>query len=134
MGKAHSKNPRISTKERSLIKGCIRRVFGRSDLRREVIASHIVPGYTDSKRKAVKFWIKCQDCGKMEAKSNVELDHHEPVVPVDSSFEDMSLDEVVDRMWCEVKNLRPLCEQCHRQKTNIEAKERREYKKRKKAG
>lgn len=123
------KNSRITKKEQSLLKGAMRRVFGRSDLRRKVIDSYIVQGYSDPKRKKVKYWIKCQECGTMEAKSNIQLDHLEPVIPIDRSFEDMSLDEVADRMWCEEKNFSPKCHECHHKKTGLENKERRRLKK-----
>lgn len=123
------KNPRITKQERGLIKGGIRRVFGRSELRQRVIQNGIVKGHKDPKRKAVKFWVKCQECGKMEAKSNVQIDHSEPVVPVNRSFEEMSFDELVDRMWCEEKGLSILCKPCHAIKTKAENKERRRIKK-----
>lgn len=125
------KNPRISKKEQGLIKGSIRRVFGRSDLRREVIESYIVKGYSDPNRKKVKYWIKCSECGNMEAKSNIQLDHQEPVIPVNRSFEEMTLDEVVDRQWCLAENLKPMCKPCHYEKTKAENKERRRIKKEK---
>ncbi len=118
-------NPRITKKERGLLKGAIRRVFGRSELRRAIIEKSIVRGYHDPKRKAVKFWVKCTDCGEMEAKSNVQVDHFEPVIPLDRNFEEMSLDEVVDRVWCEESNLKITCEPCHREKTKLENKERK---------
>jgi len=112
-----------------LIKGALRRVFGRSELRRKVIDSHILTGYHDPKRKRVKYWVKCELCGCWEAKSNIQLDHFHPVVPIDSSFEQMSVDEVIDRMWCEENYLQPLCKTCHKQKTLDENKERRRIKK-----
>lgn len=118
------RNPRVTKKEYGLIKGGLRRVFGRSELRREVVANAVVKGYSDPKRKAVKFWVKCVTCGKMEAKSNVQVDHRAPVIPVDSSFEEMTLDEVVNRMWCEVKNLDIICKPCHISKSRAETKER----------
>jgi 5-methylcytosine-specific restriction endonuclease McrA len=129
MDEAKLKNSRITKKELGLIKGGLRRTFGRSELRQRVIASAIVPGYKDPKRKAVKFWVKCETCGKMEAKSNVQVDHRQPVVPVDRSFEDMNIDEVVNRMWCEEKNLAIVCKPCHNSKTKEENKERRRLKK-----
>lgn len=107
----------------------MRRLFGRSDLRRNTIEANIVKGYKDPKRKAVKFWVKCQECGKMEAKSNVQVDHIEPLVPLDKSLEDMSWDEVVDRLWCAPENLQILCKPCHKSKTKIEAAERKRLKK-----
>lgn len=127
------KNPRITKKEQGLIKGCIRRVFGRSDLRRIVMDSHIVKGYSDLKRKKVKYWIKCVECGEMEAKSNIQLDHKDPVIPINRSFEEMTLDEVVDRQWCEASNLQPMCHACHHKKTGAENKERRRIKREKRS-
>lgn len=119
----------MTKKELNLIKGSLRRVFGRSDLRRDKIQASIRPDYKDSARKAVKFWIECTNCGTMEAKSNIELDHKVPVVPLDRSFEEMSVDEVIDRMWCDPENLEPLCHDCHKEKTKIENAERRRLKK-----
>lgn len=125
------KNPRVTNKERGLLKGAIRRVFGRSDLRRSVIDSAVINGYKDPKRKAVKFWVKCTSCGKMEAKSNVQVDHVDPVIPINSSFDEMTLDEVVNRMWCDLKNLAIVCKPCHTLKSKAETKERARIKREK---
>lgn len=119
------KNPRITREEWGLIKGALRRIFGRSEMRRRIIQNAIVSGYKDPKRKAVKFWVKCAYCGGMEAKSNVQLDHLVPFVPLDKKFEDMSLDDAIDRLWCEETNLNITCEACHRAKTKLENKERK---------
>jgi 5-methylcytosine-specific restriction endonuclease McrA len=121
-------NSRITKEEWGLIKGALRRIFGRSELRRSIIEKAIVRDYKDPKRKNVKFWVKCTDCGQMEAKSNVQLDHFIPFVPIDSSFDKMSLDEAVNRLWCDESNLKITCEPCHRTKTKAENKERRRLK------
>lgn len=126
------RNPRITKKEQGLLKGAIRRVFGRSELRRRVIDSYVIKDHFDPTRKRVKYWIKCTDCGKLEAKTLIQLDHVSPVIPIDRSFEEMSLDEVVDRQWCEDSNLQPKCKPCHNTKTMAENKERRAIKKEKK--
>lgn len=110
----------------------MRRLFGRSDIRRSVIDKAIVKGYSDPKRKAVKFWVQCSECKKMEAKSNVQVDHKDPLIPIDSSLEQMTWDEVVNRLWCEEKNLKIMCKPCHKSKTKEENKKRREIKKGKK--
>lgn len=125
-------NPRMTKKERGLLKGAGRRVFGRSELRRSIIDKAIVKGYSDSKRKAVKFWVKCEECGTMEAKSNCQVDHREPVVPLDKSADEMSFDDLFDRMWCKEDNLQIVCKPCHQLKTKAENKERRLLKKGKK--
>lgn len=124
-------NPRISAKERGLIKGALRRVFSRSDLRRSVLEAAIVE-HSDPKRKRVKTWVKCAECKKPEAKSNVAVDHILPVIPLNSSLEEMTVDDLVNRIWCEKKNLQVLCISCHLVKTKVESKERRLNKKGKK--
>jgi 5-methylcytosine-specific restriction endonuclease McrA len=123
------KNPRITKKELGLLKGSIRRTFARSELRERVIEASVMKGYSDPKRKRVKYWIKCTICGNPEAKSNIQLDHVHPVIPIDSSFEEMSIDDVVNRQWCEEENLKPVCKPCHEIKTKAENKERRRIKK-----
>jgi 5-methylcytosine-specific restriction endonuclease McrA len=125
-------NPRITAKEWNLIKGAIRRVFSRSELRKTVIERTIVKGYTDETRKRVKTWCRCEQCGKLDAKSSLAVDHISPVVPTNSSFADMSLEELTDRIWCDIVNLQAICSDCHEAKSKIENKERRKYKKEKK--
>jgi len=125
------KNPK-NPKERNLIKGALRRVFSRSDLRRAAIDNAIIPNYKDPKRKAVKFWVKCESCGKMEAKSNIQVDHVLPVIKVTETLESLTWDELVDRIWCDAKNLSVICKPCHKVKTGLENKERRQYKRERK--
>lgn len=122
------KNP-ANPKERNLIKGALRRVFSRSDLRRNVIQNSIVTGYSDPDRKAVKFWVKCETCKKMEAKSNVQVDHKNPVISVNETLDDLSWDQLIDRLWCDIDNLAIICKPCHKEKSKLENKERREFKK-----
>ena len=127
-------NPRITAREWGLLKGAIRRVFSRSELRRSVIDAAIIPGHIDETRPKVKTWCRCAECGKPEAKSYLQVDHKIPIVPLDKAFADMSLDELVDRVWCDKKNLTALDKLCHSKKTKSENKERRRIKKEKKDG
>ncbi len=41
----------------------------------------------------------------------------------------MTLDELIDKQWCDESNLKPLCKPCHEVKTKAENKERRRLKK-----
>lgn len=116
-------NPRITKKDRGLIKGAIRRVFSRSTLRNQVIAEALVV-HSDPERPRVKNWCLCNVCKKPEAKSYMAVDHLSPVIPVDRSFEEMALDEVVDRLWCAKENLQAICPTCHDEKTKQERKQR----------
>lgn len=130
MGK--TRNFRITKKERGLLKGAIRRTFSRSELRKQILEKSLVKEYQDPNRKRVTRWGKCADCGKIEAAYKLSVDHKDPVVPVDVAFEDMSLDDVVDRMWCDESQLQALCDECHDAKTKLENSVRRRIKKERK--
>ncbi len=121
-------NPRISPKDRNAIKGALRRAFARSDLHKDVLNSAIVK-HSDGNRLRVKTWAVCAICKQKDAKSYFIVDHIEPCIPINNHFEDMSLDETVDRMWCVRENLQAICESCHDAKTAIERKAREPFKK-----
>lgn len=123
------KNPRITAKERGLIKGALRRAFSRSELRKQCIENSVIKGLTIPERPRVKTWCKCSVCGQPSPKSYMVADHIDPVVPVDSSFEDLGVDELVNRMWCPIENLQPICPICHEAKTKQENSLRRANKK-----
>lgn len=119
------RNPRITKKERGLLKGAIRRVFSRSELRRQALDKALVKDYHDPSRKRVTRWGRCGDCKKLEPLYLLEIDHQSPVVPVDSSLEQMTWDELVDRVWCHEGNLLAVCKPCHKAKSKLETKERK---------
>lgn len=121
-------NPRITPKERNLIKGAIRRVFSRSDLRRAVIGSCIVV-HNDPSRPRVKTWCLCPSCKGFIPKSYMQVDHIIPVIKVTESLESLTWDEVVDRLWCEYTNLKAICITCHTLKTKEENRARRAFRK-----
>lgn len=125
-------NSRITKKERGLIKGALRRVFSRSDLRKNALDNSKIAEYTNSKRPKVKTWCKCEMCGGMEAVSNMDVDHKDPVIPLHLSMDDLTLNELADRIWCDPSNLQILCESCHDDKTSRERKVRNQHKKEKK--
>lgn len=120
-------NPRITKKEQGLIKGALRRVFARSELRIQVLKTNTVV-HADPDRVRVTRWGWCNECGCIEAAYKLQIDHKDPVIPIDKALDDFTWDEVVDRIWCDKENLIPLCLECHRRKTKVENKERRKYK------
>lgn len=123
-------NKRITAKERGLLKGSIRRVFARSELRQRVLdAAQII--YEDVKRPRVKKWSKCAVCLKPTPKYLAAVDHKEPVILVSSSFEEQGMDITVNRTWCSEENLQVICEECHDSKTKAERAERKRLKKEK---
>lgn len=122
------KNDRISAKERGLLKGAIRRVFSRSDLRKQAIAIAKVD-YTDPNRPRVKKWGRCAVCKELTPAYLLEIDHMVPIVPLDSSLEQMSWDDLVNRVWCPLDSLQAICKPCHKIKSSLENKQRRAAKK-----
>lgn len=121
-------------KERNLIKGAIRRVFSRSELRRRAVEKALVKDYVDPNRPRVTKWGRCSSCKEMTPLYKMQVDHDSPIVPVDSSLEEMSWDQVIDNVWCDERNLKPLCETCHKSKTKEENATRRKLKKDRKNG
>lgn len=59
----------------------------------------------------------------------MQVDHIEPVIALTEKLEDLSWDQLVDRLWCPIDNLQPLCQTCHKRKSKEENKERRALKK-----
>ena len=120
-------NSNITAKERNLLKGAIRRVFSRSEMRQKVINAAVVE-HKDVTRPRVTKWVVCQECKQPTAKYQAEVDHVLPIIPVDQTLEHMSWDTVINRIWCDEKNLQVLCPLCHDVKTKAERKLRTEYK------
>jgi 5-methylcytosine-specific restriction endonuclease McrA len=120
-------NTRITPKDRALLKSAINRVFSRSELRRSILNAAIIE-HSDPSRPRVKTWFRCEACKNPEAKSYAEVDHIKPKIGFNEKFEDLALDEYVDRVWCSEKNLQALCKKCHKEKSKGEAKLRREAK------
>lgn len=125
------KNPRITKKEMGLLKGALRRVFSRSELRQKAVEA-IRIDYTDSNRPRVKKWARCPLCKNPTPAYLVTVDHINPIIPVDSSFERMTLDDVLDNMWCAPEGLQAICPTCHTDKSSRERKQRT-FNKRKKS-
>lgn len=125
-------NKRISPKERGLIKGALRRVFSRSDLRKQALDASRIE-HVDANRPRVKKWSKCPICSKPTPTYTMQVDHKDPIIPVDRSLEDMDWDEVVDRIWCGSNNLVAICKVCHVCKTSEERKARNKARKERKA-
>jgi hypothetical protein len=118
-----------------LVKGGIRRAMRRTDQHKSVLQKARVElpplklkdGST-GKKKQVRF--KCAICGELFPQKNVAVDHIIPCIPIDSSEEEMSYDEIVKGIVCDASNLQVLCStklsennnipSCHTLKSNTE--------------
>lgn len=121
-------NNRITNKERGMILGCLKRTFSRSGLAQRIRNAKA------SKEKGPKGGRRfvCDHCANTFDSSGINVDHIEPVIPIGVSFVDLTLEEVIDRLWCNEDNLQILCKECHALKSKAETKERKRIRKQKK--
>jgi len=63
--------------------------------------------------------VACEDAFKA---TEIQVDHIEPIVPEGIKQCDMTIDEYVARLFCDVSNLQILCKECHKLKTQEERK------------
>lgn len=66
---------------------------------------------------------KCASCTEEYTSKEVEVDHIDPVVPI-SGF--ISWDNVIERIFCTADKLQVLCTTCHKKKSKIENKHRKD--------
>lgn len=71
---------------------------------------------------------KCAHCKKAYGRTEIQVDHKEPVIPVGISPLHMTLKQVYERCWVELSKLQVLCKLCHQAKSKQENKERRDNK------
>lgn len=121
-------NPLITTKELGLIKGALRRIFSRSEHRKKVLEACTVP-HTDENRPRVGKWGACAVCGEVTPRYLLVADHILPVVRITETLEQLPITLLIDRIWCSIDNLQPICKECHNTKSQAENRERRKYKK-----
>jgi len=117
-----------SPKERNLVKGALRLVFSRSDVRREALSRQLIE-HSDPNHPRVTKWAWCAECGEIQPAYKMEVDHVSPVIPMDKELGAMSWEEVINRLWCGVEFLQVVDKECHKRKSKEENKARREYKK-----
>lgn len=93
-----------------------RRVFHWSPAYREAI-SRVEQKTEQGKR------YRCEACGALVERSEKQVDHREPVVPVGEKW-DGDWNRYRDRLFVESSKLQVLCRPCHKKKTGLENRER----------
>ena len=64
----------------------------------------------------------CAKCGLCFKLRDIQVDHIDPVIPVDREVKDWN--EYIDRLFCEAYKLQVLCKDCHLIKSNEENSQR----------
>lgn len=98
------------------IKGAIRQVARYHPQTLECLNNsvHIITGPRGGKM------FECQDCHNAFKRTEVQIDHIEPVIPVNKKTEDLDWNTIIDRMFCGSENLQVLCKPCHKNKSKEE--------------
>lgn len=121
--------------EKNRIKGAMRRTFRLSPQMKEVLEQARVElpplpkkDGTPGKRPQVKY--RCAICKQLFSRTQVQVDHIKPVVPLNKKESDMSYDELADGIFCKKDNLQVVCSiplkknndepSCHKIKTDEE--------------
>lgn len=110
----------MSPKDWNSIKSALRRCFARSELHAMAEATNRV-SHSDPAHPRCKKWSWCNACGEVVPTWRTAIDHIEPLVPLHKHYSEMTIDEVIKRLWCELSNLQTLCLTCHTRKSTIEA-------------
>ena len=58
----------------------------------------------------------------------IEIDHIEPVIEFGKTRSDYTIQEIYERIDCDIENLQRLCKECHKQKTKDEKVKRKKNK------
>lgn len=78
-----------------------------------------------AKAKGTRYGMQiCCECKGEFLRGDTDVDHVDPTVPVGTEgFEDIG--NYIERRFCQVENLRVVCKDCHKKKTQKENAERR---------
>lgn len=109
-----------SYNQQSKIRGALRQVaryMPQKNIALELAKNHTIKGVRGGSM------YDCAICKKPFPLKDVQVDHIEPVVPIDREIKDWN--EYIQRLFCGVENLQVLCKDHHKQKTLIENEARR---------
>ena len=111
---------------KSAVVSAIRRLFARSlkvkyVRERQISKTHRGP-------RGGKMY-ECETCGNAFGARETQVDHMDEVIELSKTTNDYTLDELLDRIDCNVNNLQLLCKDCHKKKTKAENEIRKQFKK-----
>jgi 5-methylcytosine-specific restriction endonuclease McrA len=116
----------------SVIRGALRRAFSRDPIVGDVLSEgrRFYQKFNKDGSRAKKDGVErhCQVCNQwVRAPIGVSVDHIDPVVPLNGSFDPKNPDWVMfmNRLWCDKSNLQRICDSCHDAKTKRERVERK---------
>lgn len=112
----------ISSLKRSFSRGPVVREFLRKNRREEDWVKK-----DGSKAKNKHVFYKCAQCHKEFNSTHIQVDHIEPVVPVNIPAKHMSIDTFIKRLYVQEDKLQILCKVDHKAKSKLENATRKEW-------
>lgn len=74
--------------------------------------------------KTKRVFYSCQICNEEVSAKEIEIDHIEPVIQPGKTRKDYTIQEIFERINCDISNLQRICKSCHEEKTKNEKKKR----------
>jgi len=102
-----------------------KRVFSKSPLRKEAMEIAKCPRKKGPKGGAR---YRCAKCKKDFGSWEVEVDHIDPVIPLERLARGLSWGDIENRLFCDLSNLQVICKDCHAKKNRKEMAARKRNK------
>jgi len=119
------------SEEFSAIISALKRTFSRSPTVRDFLRQHrreeIWVKKDGIQAKKPKVFYKCFHCQKEFNSTQVQVDHINAVIPVNIPARHMSINAIIDRLFCDTSNLQILCKEHHKEKSQYENSLRKEW-------
>ena len=121
----------VEPKLRSCITKGIRDSFKRCNKYKAILKENRVekPRYKvdGALSKKPSVFYKCSDCKELVKSTEIQVDHIQPVIPLNGNLAEMTLNEYALRVFKSKCQL--LCTVCHKLKSKSENSQRRKFKK-----
>lgn len=111
-------------KFRSFVISALRAASRRWPVKWAVLKAALVGKSVNTKTGKFAQHYRCSHCRANFPAADVVVDHIHPVIDTMKGF--TTWDEYVERMFVEAEGLQVLCKGCHKEKTAIERKERKD--------
>lgn len=115
----------------SAIIGNLKRAFSRSPTVVNFLRKHRREQQWTKKdgsiAKKPHVFYKCAKCQKEFNSANIQVDHIEPVVPLNIPSKHLSYNTLIERLFCDESNLQILCKVHHKEKSQQENVIRKEW-------
>lgn len=79
-------------------------------------------GFYKNGNPEYKTMIKCYLCDELHDRSNIQVDHIDPIVGLDGFID---WNTYIEKLFCDISNLGAVCRECHYLKTSEENEQRR---------